>query len=84
MPTPVTSYCLMCREKEIKQLSAVLSHPMYQSDPFAALREHLNNTLPPPPEIVEPKKIVKKPSGAARKKARKQRMEEVKEMEIGG
>ena len=83
MPKPDITCCCMCSAKEMKQLSAVLSHPMYQSDPFAAIKEHLKNTLPPPPEIVEPEKVVKKPSGAARKKFRKQRMEEAKEMEIG-
>ena len=34
---------------ETGQLSAVLAHPAFQSDPFAAIQEHLKNT------VVEPK-----------------------------
>ena len=30
---------------ETTQLSAVLAHPAFQSDPFAAIQEHLNNTV---------------------------------------
>eukprot|EP00245_Coleochaete_scutata_P005325 TRINITY_DN18789_c0_g1_i1.p1 TRINITY_DN18789_c0_g1~~TRINITY_DN18789_c0_g1_i1.p1 ORF type:complete len:209 (+),score=48.68 TRINITY_DN18789_c0_g1_i1:123-749(+) len=36
-------------KEETKQLAAVLSHPAYQQNPFAAIRQHLQNTLPPRP-----------------------------------
>ena len=32
-------------------MAAVTAHPAFQADPFAAVRQHLENTLPPPPAI---------------------------------
>jgi len=34
---------------ETKQLAAVLAHPQFQSNPFAAIQQHLIATLPPTP-----------------------------------
>eukprot|EP00743_Colponemidia_sp_Colp-15_P005883 GILK01006324.1.p1 GENE.GILK01006324.1~~GILK01006324.1.p1 ORF type:complete len:169 (-),score=32.43 GILK01006324.1:615-1121(-) len=31
--------------REVQQFQSVLSHPVFQSNPFGAIREHLNNTL---------------------------------------
>lgn len=35
--------------EETKQLAAVISHPAYKTNPLAAIRQHLLNTMPPPP-----------------------------------
>ncbi|GJP46291.1 hypothetical protein CLOM_g5595 [Closterium sp. NIES-68] len=32
--------------EETKQMAAVLSHPAFKADPFAAIQQHLSNTLP--------------------------------------
>jgi Ribosome biogenesis protein SLX9 len=32
-------------EKELTQMNLVLQHPSFQSDPFATMREHLQNTI---------------------------------------
>eukprot|EP00850_Spirogloea_muscicola_P014271 SM000101S09269 [mRNA] locus=s101:342415:343935:+ [translate_table: standard] len=37
---------------ETQQLGAVLAHPIFKANAFAAIKEHLHNTLPPPPERV--------------------------------
>eukprot|EP00897_Mesotaenium_endlicherianum_P002104 jgi/Mesen1/1921/ME000144S01044 len=42
--------------QEAQQLAAVRSHPVFQSNPFAAIRQHLQNTLPPAPARLQPKK----------------------------
>ncbi|BBN13233.1 hypothetical protein MPTK1_6g01880 [Marchantia polymorpha subsp. ruderalis] len=48
--------------KETKQLAAVLAHPEFQTDPFAAIQQHLTNTLPAPDPPA------KKPDGKGKKK----------------
>ena len=35
--------------EETQHLRAVLEHPAFVADPFAALQEHLQNTVAPPP-----------------------------------
>eukprot|EP00850_Spirogloea_muscicola_P003871 SM000016S01859 [mRNA] locus=s16:267026:268741:- [translate_table: standard] len=37
---------------ETQQLGAVLAHPMFKANAFAAIKEHLHNTLPPPIERI--------------------------------
>jgi hypothetical protein len=44
-PTATTNDRRMVLAKEISQMGLVLQHPAFQADPFATLREHLNNTL---------------------------------------
>ena len=34
--------------EETQHLQAVLEHPAFVADPFAALQEHLQNTVAPP------------------------------------
>lgn len=54
--------------KESKQLMTVLGHPVFQSDPLAAIHQHLQSTQPPPEKkpgkksIVDGKKKKKKKS----------------------
>ena len=42
-------YNAICSVNETKQLAAVLAHPQFQSNPFAAIQQHLIATLPPTP-----------------------------------
>lgn len=53
-------------EKESKQLRAVLNHPMFQSDPLAAIHQHLQSTQPSP-EIKQGKRSSKTKKGKAKK-----------------
>uniref|UniRef100_A0A0D6QUD0 Ribosome biogenesis protein SLX9 n=1 Tax=Araucaria cunninghamii TaxID=56994 RepID=A0A0D6QUD0_ARACU len=52
--------------KETKQLGAVLAHPVFQSDPFSAIQQHLSNTIVP-----QVKTEVKGKSGIKRKSSQK-------------
>ncbi|XP_057867460.2 uncharacterized protein LOC131074798 [Cryptomeria japonica] len=48
--TSTKLYCKSCQKlvvKETKQLAAVLAHPVFNSDPFSAIQQHLENTLGP-------------------------------------
>ena len=54
--------------KEGKQLSTVLKHPAFQSDPLAAIRQHLESTQP----VVDEKlKKTKTKNGGKKKKEKK-------------
>lgn len=55
------------RLKEAKQLSTVLTHPAFQSDPLAAIRQHLESTQPVEDE--KPKR--KNKNGGKKKKDKK-------------
>ncbi|GBG68505.1 hypothetical protein CBR_g3049 [Chara braunii] len=55
-------------ETETKQLAAVLHHPSFKQDPFAAIHQHLQNTLPPPPTAdTKPSKKSSKKKGTKKK-----------------
>ncbi|KAL5702411.1 hypothetical protein ACHQM5_027633 [Ranunculus cassubicifolius] len=54
-------------EKEGKQFEAVLSNPVFQSDPLAAILQHLEQTQPSPP-VEQPKKKMNKNGSTKRKK----------------
>jgi hypothetical protein len=73
-------------QKEVAQMSLVLQHPSFQADPFATIREHLNNSLTKDvanqkkeqvkhvrerKEKEEKKKAAKKESGIGKKKRKK-------------
>jgi hypothetical protein len=73
-------------QKEVAQMNLVLQHPSFQADPFATIREHLNNTLTKDvanqkkeqvkhvrerKEKEEKKKAAKKESGIGKKKRKK-------------
>jgi len=61
-------FCLVGRLKESKQLMTVLSHPVFQSDPLAAIHQHLQSTQPPPE-----KKPGKKSGDDGKKKRKKKK-----------
>ncbi|XP_062176459.1 uncharacterized protein LOC133881530 isoform X2 [Alnus glutinosa] len=73
-PTP-EAFNLNCKSrqklilKEGKQLSAVLNHPVFQSDPLAAIYQHLQSTQPVTDE--KPKKKKNKNGGKKRKEKKK-------------
>ncbi|XP_057546073.1 uncharacterized protein LOC130825058 [Amaranthus tricolor] len=46
--------------KEAKQLMTVISHPIFQSDPLAAIHQHLQNTQPAPEHKLPSKDDAKK------------------------
>jgi ABC-type dipeptide/oligopeptide/nickel transport system ATPase component len=69
--------------KEVTQMSLVLQHPEFQADPFAAMREHLENTIAKDKELhkkeayqhvkeradkITKKKAVKKEHGVKKKR----------------
>jgi Ribosome biogenesis protein SLX9 len=57
-------------EKEVTQMNLVLQHPAFLADPFATMREHLQNTIIKQPTVcVSTKK--KKPEQSAEKAKRK-------------
>ncbi|XP_024359792.1 uncharacterized protein [Physcomitrium patens] len=51
---------------ETKQLAAVLSHPQFKANPFAAIQQHLTTTLPPPLPVPNVKVTAK--AGSKKKK----------------
>lgn len=55
------------RLKETNQLKAVLNHPAFQSDPLAAIHQHLLNTQP----VIDEKPKKKNESGGKKKKNKK-------------
>lgn len=55
------------RLKEAKQLSTVLKHPVFQSDPLAAIHQHLESTQP----IIDEKPKKKNKNGGKKKKDKK-------------
>ncbi|GAB2291704.1 hypothetical protein Dimus_025955 [Dionaea muscipula] len=55
--------------KESKQLMTVLNHPAFQSDPLAAIHQHLQQTQP-----IEDKKPVKRKGDGVKKKKKKKKM----------
>jgi len=56
-----------CRTNETKQLAAVVSHPQFRANLFAAIQRHLAFSIPAP--IPEP--TVKAPAKAGSKKEKK-------------
>lgn len=58
-----------CRTNETKQLAAVLSHPQFKANPFAAIQQHLAITIPVP----TPEPIVKAPAKAGSEKKKKKK-----------
>lgn len=58
--------------KETERLKQVLAHPQFKADPFSAVMNHLNATLPPPP----PKPAVQKSDGKKKKKKKKSKKQE--------
>ncbi|WCJ17791.1 hypothetical protein M5689_000184 [Euphorbia peplus] len=75
-PQP-TQFKLNCKSrkklllKESKQLSTVLNHPAFQSDPLQAIHQHLQNTQPPADE--KPKKKLKNVNGSKKKGKKKKK-----------
>ncbi|CAM6043114.1 unnamed protein product [Sphagnum compactum] len=59
--------------QETKQLAAVLAHPQFKSNPFAAIQQHLSNTLPSPPPPLQPntKQMSNQKPGAKNKTRKK-------------
>lgn len=57
------------QQKESARLKQVLAHPQFIADPFAAVMNHLNATLPPPPE----RPAAKAGTGAGGDKRKKKR-----------
>ena len=53
--------------EEIAQLKAVVGHANYKANPFLALQQHLNSTLPPP-EV--PKRLHGKKKGKSKQQQR--------------
>ncbi len=49
--------------EETQHLRAVLEHPAFVADPFAALQEHLQNTVAPPIQPGEKGEFKKKKGG---------------------
>ncbi|XP_065870997.1 uncharacterized protein [Euphorbia lathyris] len=71
-PTPFKLNCKSRQKlllKESKQLSTVLNHPAFQSDPLEAIHQHLQNTQPPADE--KPKKKLKNKNGSKKRKMKK-------------
>ncbi|EYU42692.1 hypothetical protein MIMGU_mgv1a015540mg [Erythranthe guttata] len=64
--------------KESNQLKTVMNHPVFQSDPLAAIYQHLQNTQPPVEE--KPKKRDNKTK--KRKTKKKKSKDGVQSMEI--
>jgi hypothetical protein len=64
---------LFCSVQETKQLAAVLAHPQFKSNPFAAIQQHLSNTLPSPPPPPQPntKQMSNQKPGAKNKTRKK-------------
>lgn len=61
----------MIRIKEGNQLGRVLSHPVFQSDPLAAIHQHLRSTQPVTDDDKQEKKKKKKKSKKARKRSKR-------------
>ncbi|GMN37731.1 hypothetical protein TIFTF001_007056 [Ficus carica] len=61
--------------KEVNQLNAVLKHPVFQSDPLAAIHQHLQSTQP----VTEEKPKKKNKSGGKKKKNKKSKASAVPE-----
>ena len=59
-------------EKEAAQLSLVVQHPSFQADPFATIREHLQNTLAPDAAVQKRHEIER-----AKERQRQQKAKEV-------
>lgn len=70
IPTPASDFKLNCKSmrnlilKEGKQLNTVLNHPAFQSDPLAAIHQHLERTQP----VIEEKKPEKRKNKCGSKK----------------
>eukprot|EP01018_Ginkgo_biloba_P019632 Gb_17502 [translate_table: standard] len=57
--------------KETQQLAAVMAHPVFKSNPFSAIQQHLQNTLGPQAIAeVKPKNSSKKESSRVSKKGK--------------
>lgn len=56
------------RVKEAKQMRNVINHPIFQSDPLAAIHQHLQNTQP-----ASETELVKKAKDNAKKKKKKKK-----------
>ncbi|KAL3633006.1 hypothetical protein CASFOL_025990 [Castilleja foliolosa] len=63
--------------KESNQLKTVINHPVFQSDPFGAIYQHLQNTQP-----AEDEKPKRKDSKTRKNKAKKKKSKDVQSMEI--
>ncbi|KDP47140.1 hypothetical protein JCGZ_22136 [Jatropha curcas] len=76
-PTPTSEFKLNCKSrqklilKEAKQLSTVLNHPAFQSDPLEAIHQHLLSTQPVVDE--KPKKKLNK-NGGKKMKGKKSKL----------
>lgn len=68
---------LLLRLKEGNQLKTVINHPIFQSDPLAAIYQHLQNTQPAIDE--KPKR---KDSKTRKNKAKKRKSKASQSMEI--
>ncbi|XP_030472571.1 uncharacterized protein LOC115690383 [Syzygium oleosum] len=72
-PCPPTEIRLSCRSrgklilKEGKQLSTVLNHPAFQSNPLAAIQQHLESTQP----VLDEKPKKKNKTGGKKSKSKK-------------
>ncbi|KAK3420713.1 hypothetical protein EUGRSUZ_H03226 [Eucalyptus grandis] len=70
---PPTEFKLSCRSrgklilKEGKQLSTVLSHPAFHSNPLAAIQQHLESTQP----VMDEKPKKKSKTGGKKRKSKK-------------
>lgn len=67
---------LFVRLKESSKLKAVINHPVYQSDPLAAIYQHLQMTQP----AVEEKP--KRKDGKRKSKAKKKKSKATESMDI--
>lgn len=68
--------------KETKQLAAVLAHPVFHSDPFSAIQQHLENTLGPQINTEAKSKRVNKGKISKKKKKRPQSTVTVQAMDL--
>ncbi|XP_010691706.2 uncharacterized protein LOC104904968 isoform X1 [Beta vulgaris subsp. vulgaris] len=66
--------------KEAKQMMTVLGHPVFQSDPLAAIHRHLQNTQPAPE--IKPAKKSKDDAKKRKKKKKAKTSSEPQSMEM--
>ncbi|KAM2493468.1 hypothetical protein PS1_044867 [Malus domestica] len=72
-PTPVSELKINCKSKkklvlkEGKQLTTVLNHPTFKSNPLAAIHQHLQSTRP----VVDGKPVKRKNKSGSKKRKEK-------------